>query len=186
METIPSESEFKDHILEFHMSGIETPFLYEVPESEYDRALGVLGSEKAATMPDPRFFCFDTKGGLTVAVSLRDVDLIRYFWEPLKHREHNPPEDVPEPEETKLYFRGRAEPFVTGVETPEELFALAIELDGEISATDAFIVFPDESGEQVAFNANRLVLFEAPTVQISEGRRISLGQDGSGDEDGAF
>ncbi len=182
-----SQSEFKDFFLTIYLNGCEAPFRYEVSEAEFTRAKRVFDTDKAAVAPAIRFFCFDTTEGLTVAVSLKDVDLIHYLWEPIKHRLQECPEDKELSEEIKLYFRGRAEPFVTFIETPEMLYALSIELDSNIDPNHAFIEFTDEEGEDIAFNTQHLMVFEAPTDQIEEGQRLVRGQeDRNNDQQGEF
>ncbi len=170
-----SESEFKDFSLVFHIAGCDQPHRYEVSEAEFHRARDVLQTPKAQPSETPRFFCFETLTGLWVAVSLKDVELIHYLWDPVKHRLTDPDDDYDEqlPDALKLHFRGNPEPFECGVDTPDELFALTILLDGDFEGDDPFLVFPDGSGEDVAVNVTYLVLAEARLDEVNEGQRMS-------------
>lgn len=167
-----SEFEYKDHYLKFFVSGIEEPFIFHVSAEESARASGLQGFP----MEDEtsRFFCFDTADGRSVAISLPDVELLHYLWDPLviQPSEAKQEDDDEPPHELRLYFRDRAEPFVAMSSDPEDLAVLMLDLDGGHFGGQPFLSFRDEDDEEVAFNTKKLQLIVVPTSELREGHRM--------------
>ena len=182
-----SEFEFKDHYLKFYISGIEEPFIFHVSEAEFERGRGI----EVLDIGDPmmQFFCFDTVDSRSVAVSLRDVEMIQYLWEPI----YPMPSEVKLPEgeldqdsqeyedrqnyEVRLYFRDRKEPHVCGSSNPEDLHSIMLSLDGGSFVEHPYLVFGDEDDEEISFNAQHLQLITLPAEGLREGLRMFLAAD---------
>ena len=164
-------------LIRSHADAIE----FEVRESDWLRAQNMFDHGASFYQPSG-FLVFDAVDGLAVAVSLSDVQLVRFLSNPvvapsdLKHKQ----------ESVRVWLRGREEPISVDPDAQEidSLSGFFVLLDSGAEMTQ-FPGLIDVDGEPVLFNAAEVVLATAPLHEVSMGHRMLQRDDDSVETDGS-
>lgn len=145
--------------LRFLIDGISDFLVYRVEKEDSERLKKMLAQPESKIRNSP-FFFFSTKNGLTVALSVPDIHLVNFLWDPPTTVFHSEEEieDV-----VTVYFRRRTRPYQTGISTPRDLGRLFFYLDSVDMEEEPFLYFDDEDGEEVALRPSQVVLLTAPS-----------------------
>lgn len=154
----------KQYLINLLMRGHADAIEFEVRESDWLRSQGLF--DHAGDFYDAaRFLTFDAVAGLAVAISLSDVQLVRFPWNAvefpsdLKHKE----------DDVHVWLRGRNKPIkITSNEEKESLSAFFILLESGAEYAQ-FPGFTDVDGELALFNSQEVVMVTAPLHVVREG-----------------
>jgi hypothetical protein len=147
--------------LRFLINGISDFLVYRVKKEDSERLRSILAQPESKICNSP-FFVFSTEDGLSVALSVPDIHIANFLWDPVRFPYRQSREE-PEGAPVKIHFRGRPQPFQTGAAEPQELGRLFFYLDTIDLREEPFLYFDDEDGETVALHSNQVVLLTAPS-----------------------
>lgn len=169
----------KQYLINFLLCGHSDAIEFEVREHDWIRAQDLFEQSKAFDLPR-RFLVFDTVEGMAVAISVPDVQLVRFLWNPLKL----PSDQKHYDGYVQVSFRGREEAVtISPVEEEESLSAFFVILDGA-TEQEPFTGLTDMDGEISLINMDEIVLVTAPLHEVNRGHRKirrDIGADPDGD-----
>jgi len=154
------------YLINLLIRGFDENIEFEVRESDWKRIQNLFDRVDSSKSPG-RCLVFDTVDGLTVAVSIAEVQLAQFPWNVVefasdqKHKE----------DDVRVWLRGRDEPVSVSVgDEKDALSAFFTYLDSG-AEYEAFPGFSDIDGELVLFNAAEIVMATAPLHVLREGFR---------------
>lgn len=156
--------------LHFLIRGQAEPLVFAVSEAVPDRIFRILNAENLAD--EPRFFWFETVGGLSVALNLAHVQAVRHAGDPGWHSSSRHPDGKAQAaRRIQIKLRDR-ELLEESARRPEEIFDLFVDLEHgpDVAAYPGFF---DEDGERMQLNPHDVVWVAAPTQILREGERVS-------------
>jgi hypothetical protein len=108
--------------------------------------------------------------GKTVAINLSCIQAIYFRWEPSAfaedYKRHN--------SAVRVFLKERKDCIKIDVGEHDQLYAFFNTLENGPSTDDRFFGFTNEEGEQFLVNIEELLLLEAPTHIVNEGRKEIL------------
>lgn len=145
------------HHVKLLLAGVDEPLSIRVDEKVSQRVRQAFDM----TSDDARFVLIDTVDGDLVAISMNDVQMANFLFEmgtftPTEARE----------ERILVRLRGRAEPFETATEGPEDTLRDAI-ASLEFNETE-YVSFVDEDGEDVVLRADQIICMVVPREFLVE------------------
>ena len=142
---------------------------YKVLEEEQKRLNIILQDriDKNKTL----FFCFDTVDGLSVCISIKDIQavqmLLDYGISNISSNNQNFNKDL------SLMLRGWNKEFPIEIDNPTEIYDLIFDLDSASDDDNFFLQITDIDGELNLFDINEIVYIEVGTNLFDEGRELS-------------
>ncbi len=156
----------KQYLINLLIKGLPEDIEFEVRESEWSRIQAAFDGAELF-YEESRFLLFDTLEGLSVGVSIKDVQAIRFLWNPVDF----PSDQKRKEDSVHVWIRGRETPISADTdENKESLFAFFVCLESGAESV-RFPSFDDEDGEIFQVNASEVVLVTAPLHEINEGSR---------------
>jgi len=181
---------YEKYTLCFYLKARENPFIYEVDESERNRFSALKNIElNKEEHKHNIFFSFDTKNGMSVAVSLKylqyayslfDPDyekLFPQYYKDIKEKEIQNISTDKQPEDNsnstddsvKLIFIYKSEVVKIEIDEPEYAFMLMNSIDNYPDFDEKLVSIFDIDGEEVLINPEELLLIELPKELYDEG-----------------
>ena len=152
----------EQHFLRFALHNETEDLIFEVRKGDSERLEHIL---KSATFDEdnPTPFYFHSLDGRAVVINLRQVQAVRFLWEPVAA-----PSDMVVNEDLILIkLRGRAETLDVFSEDWDQVFLAFYDLEMGVRAYPSFL---DEDGELLTISARELVWMSAPAHLVEEGR----------------
>lgn len=165
------------YLINFLLRGHTEAIEFEVRESSWLRAQSLFDNIESSD-PSGRFLTFDAVEGLAVAISIADLQLVRFLWNAVRF----PSDQKHKEDPVHVWLRGREDPIkLLPDEDKDSLSAFFIFLDSGADLTP-FPDLMDIDGESTFFNAQEMVLVTAPLHEVREGDQLLL--DGEPDNKG--
>lgn len=165
----------KQYLINFLIRGHADAIEFEVRENDWLRAQDLFEFAES-TDCSARFLILDTVEGLAVAISLSDLQLVRF----LCHSVEFPSDQKHKEEDVLVWLRGREKPIRTSTdEEKDSLSAFFILLDSGAEHLQ-FPGFTDVDGELTLFNTQEVALVTAPLHEVREGHQLFI-RDGEFD-----
>ncbi len=182
--------DFEKHSFSFFLRGKRNPFVYEISTEEKER-FDDLSRSGMVDNPYASFFCFETRSGLAVCISLKHLQFAYNLFDPdyekiyttifsqnngggaismsLLRKKVDFGDLYPDHENVHVYLAGRKEILKCGVTEPGEAFNIFVFLDGYRDSTGAFLTFTDIDGETVLINPEDILVLELPRDLYQKG-----------------
>jgi hypothetical protein len=157
------------YYLKFFLKNTQNIREYKVLEEEQKRLNIILQDriDKNKTL----FFCFDTVDGLSVCISIKDIQavqmLLDYGISNISSNNQNFNKDL------SLMLRGWNKEFPIEIDNPTEIYDLIFDLDSASDDDNFFLQITDIDGELNLFDINEIVYIEVGTNLFDEGRELS-------------
>lgn len=159
-----------------YFAGQEEPFQILLRGDEVERFYRNIDRNRE-TVGTLVFFCCETIDGRSLAINVSAVQALRVLWEPSAFPDAERRYDGP----VGVFLKSRVHPLTTGSGDSEQLYGLFADCENGIEAPRTFLRIVDESGEHLLFKAEDLLVLEAPTHLVREGRQGLM--EGLGIED---
>lgn len=158
-----------DCFIQLQFKGLDQQLSYHVSPETWER-LDTVIDEGVMHRDAFCFFSFDTINGLSVSISLPDIQFIRFAM-PGKAVDELPARHAG----IRLYFRGRNIPLDGTVDDACDAFNLDLGVNNSLK-TDAFHSYLDADGERCSFNLAHLLVMELDYSQVNQGGRDERGE----------
>lgn len=156
----------KQYLINLLVKGLPDDIEFEVRENEWSR-IQTAFDRAELFYEESRFVVFDTLEGLSVGVSVKDVQVIRFLWNPVEF----PSDQARKEDSVHIWIRDRETPISADAdENKETLTAFFVCLEAGAESV-RFPSFDDVDGEILQVNASEVVLVTAPLHEINEGSR---------------
>jgi len=139
---------------------------YEVASEEVDRFKDMLADAHKKDIK--RFVCFDTVTNMSIAVSIRDIQLVHFLWEKASTNKLEC-EDFYMENAVNFYFRNQPRPYSSHFDEYGDAAFLYTLLDSLEFDEFGFYSFVDIDGEQVSLRLDELTLVEFNSKILNEG-----------------
>lgn len=165
----------KQYLINVLIRGHTDAIEYEVRESDWLRAQRLFDIAESFRH-SARFLTVDAVEGLAVAISLSDVQFVRFLWNVVEF----PSDQKHKEDDVRIWLRGREKPIKIVIDDEKDsLAAFFILLDSGVEYAQ-FPGFTDVDGELALFNMEEMVLVTAPLHEVSEGHNVVM-RDGESD-----
>jgi hypothetical protein len=170
---IPREGMLVNYSVRFFMEGLDDCLLYNVSKEEQDRIKLNLEKHNPTSL-DNMFLCFETLDGVDVVVNANCIEITNLLFEVADTDKITEPKEEPLGEDCNVLIKliTRKEPYTCYVENSESIASFFFSLDGGHFFDSFFDSFIDEDGEEVYFDARKILYIEAESKLIKEGDRI--------------
>ena len=161
------------YYLKFFLKNTQNIREYKVLEEEQKRLNIILQDriDKNKTL----FFCFDTVDGLSVCISIKDIQavqmLLDYGISNISSNNQNFNKDL------SLMLRGWNKEFPIEIDNPTEIYDLIFDLDSASDDDNFFLQITDIDGELNLFDINEIVYIEVGTNLYDEGKKLADDED---------
>lgn len=159
----------KVYYLKFFLKNISEIKVYKVLENEQERLNVIL--QNRTERDNTSFFYFDTIDGLSVCISIRDIQAVQMLFDvgisdiSTNNQNFN--------KELYLILRDWNTEFSIDIEDPKEISDLIFNLDSASEDDKNFLSIMDCDGEVNLFNINEIVYIEVGTNIYNEGLELS-------------
>ncbi len=156
------------YCLKFFLKNVSDTREYRVLEKEQERLNEVL--QNRSQEDNTSFFCFDTIDGLSVCISIKDIQAVQMLFDigisdtPSNNQNFN--------KNLSLMLRGWSDEFPIEVEDAKEVFELALSLDSLSDDNNEFLPITDCDGELNLFNVSEIIWVEVGTNLFNDGEEI--------------
>lgn len=150
------------YFIKFFLNNISEAKEYKVLESEQERLNEVLQNRRARDSTS--FFCFDTIDGLSVGISIKDVQAVQMLFDNSNIASNNQYFN----KELSLVLRGWNEEFPIEVEDAKEIYDFMFSLDSVSDDENNFLQITDCDGELNLFNVQEIVFVEVGLNILNE------------------
>jgi hypothetical protein len=161
------DERYYNFFLNFHFEGLDDYLTYRVNKKTYDRVRRNLNEA------DNDFCWLSTLEGREVAISLNHIEFVHFLWEPKEGRIIMEDENSSEKKYAiYIHFQSKKTPFICGSDEAEEVYDLFHNLEMGIFPDEPWLSFEDEDGEEIVFDARKILYVEAPSDLVNEGMKI--------------
>ena len=163
-----SDSEFKNYYVELQLRARADDIIYNISEKIFTQFQNQLhkGIKESEFI---RFFLFNTIDSKHVALSLKEVEKVSFFSEPI----HCTEEQSERKRLMHVYFRKQDKIYSTACPKVEDIAKISAQLQDGLDRNKPFLQFEDETHKVQFINFNEIQLIELLGEQISEAKRIS-------------
>ena len=177
-------SEIYDTAIRFTLNGMTSEPTFPVASLELERIQHILDASSNDEAEKREFIVFDTLNGWTVAVRLAMIEMVHVRLNPIHHNiEHEPAPS------SMLFcnFGDKREILSTSPPYPEEIAALAIELEDGLSTFPRhFVSLKNVDDEWLYIGVEHIRLVQISTDLITEGHKTIRKDMQSGEDTDAI
>jgi hypothetical protein len=156
------------YYLKFFLKNITDTRVYKVLEEEQERLNKIL--QNRSQRDDTSFFCFNTIDGLSVCISIKDIQVVQMLFDDVGLISSN---NNTFNQNLSLMLRGWNEEFPIEIEDPREMHDLVFNLDSVSDDNKNFLPITDIDGELNLFDINEIIYIEVGTNILNEGEKLS-------------
>jgi len=157
------------YCLKFFLKNISDARIYKVLEEEQKRLNEVL--QDRSPRNNTSFFCFDTTDGLSVCISIKDIQAVQMLFD--VDYSNTPINNQSFDQDLSLMLRDWSEEFPIEIEDSKYIFEFIFSLDSASEDDNDFLPMLDCDGELNLFNFSEIIWLEVGTHIVNEGRKMA-------------